>query len=210
VTGTPEQLAVTAAAYDAIAVRYAEFVRGELDGLPLDRAVLAAFAEHVRVSGGGLVADVGCGEGRIGAHLAGRRPVRARAGGPIRRGRPDVTRATRRGAVPPRSSADAGRRLRVNGEIPLNRELPHRPHVRNLPHKQCFPVAGRPGRATAAPVSRQRRAGRKGPAVRRAAAARRARAAWEAATSGRRRAPPRRTVAPPRPPASRAASRPAR
>jgi ubiquinone/menaquinone biosynthesis C-methylase UbiE len=71
VTGTPEQLAVTAAAYDAIAVRYAEFVRAELDGLPLDRAVLAAFAEHVRVSGGGLVADLGCGEGRIGAHLAG-------------------------------------------------------------------------------------------------------------------------------------------
>ena len=62
---------MTAAAYDAIAVRYAEFVRGELDGLPLDRAVLAAFAEHVRGSGGGLVADLGCGEGRIGAHLAG-------------------------------------------------------------------------------------------------------------------------------------------
>jgi SAM-dependent methyltransferase len=65
------RLAVTAAAYDAIAVRYAEFVRGELDALPLDRAVLAAFAEHVRTCGGGLVADLGCGEGRIGAHLAG-------------------------------------------------------------------------------------------------------------------------------------------
>ncbi len=70
-TGTPEQLAVTAAAYDAISVRYAEFVQGELDGLPLDRAVLGAFAEHVRMAGGGLVADLGCGEGRIGAHLAG-------------------------------------------------------------------------------------------------------------------------------------------
>ena len=70
-TEAPRSLAVTAAAYDAIAVRYAEFVRGELDDLPLDRAVLAAFAEHVRTSGGGLVADLGCGEGRIGAHLAG-------------------------------------------------------------------------------------------------------------------------------------------
>jgi ubiquinone/menaquinone biosynthesis C-methylase UbiE len=66
-----ERLAVTAAAYDAMAVRYAEFSRGELDALPLDRAVLAAFAEHVRTGGGDLVADLGCGEGRIGAHLAG-------------------------------------------------------------------------------------------------------------------------------------------
>ena len=65
-------LAVTAAAYDAIAARYAAFVQGELDALPLDRAVLAAFAEHVRTAGGGLVADLGCGEGRIGAHLAAR------------------------------------------------------------------------------------------------------------------------------------------
>jgi SAM-dependent methyltransferase len=68
---TPRSLAVTAAAYDAIALRYAEFSKRELDGLPLDRAVLAAFAEHVRTSGGGLVADLGCGEGRIGAHLVG-------------------------------------------------------------------------------------------------------------------------------------------
>jgi SAM-dependent methyltransferase len=71
VTGIPGRLAVTAAAYDAIAARYAEFVQRELDALPLDRAVLAAFAEHVRTSGGGLVADLGCGEGRIGDHLAG-------------------------------------------------------------------------------------------------------------------------------------------
>lgn len=69
--GTPGHLAVTAAAYDAIAARYAEFSQRELDGLPLDRAVLAAFAEYVRTAGGGLVADLGCGEGRIGAHLAG-------------------------------------------------------------------------------------------------------------------------------------------
>ena len=66
-----ERLAVTAAAYDAVSARYAEFVRGELDALPLDRAVLAAFAEHVLDDGGGLVADLGCGPGLIGAHLAG-------------------------------------------------------------------------------------------------------------------------------------------
>jgi ubiquinone/menaquinone biosynthesis C-methylase UbiE len=65
------RLAATAAAYDTVSARYAELVRGELDALPLDRAVLAAFAEQVRAGGGGLVADLGCGEGRIGAHLAG-------------------------------------------------------------------------------------------------------------------------------------------
>lgn len=69
--GLDERLAVTAAAYDAVSARYAEFVRDELDALPLDRAVLAAFAEHVRAAGAGPVADLGCGEGRIGAHLAG-------------------------------------------------------------------------------------------------------------------------------------------
>lgn len=56
------------AAYDAVAVRYADFVRGELDQLPLDRAVLAAFAEYVR-AGRGPVAELGCGPGRITAHL---------------------------------------------------------------------------------------------------------------------------------------------
>jgi 2-polyprenyl-3-methyl-5-hydroxy-6-metoxy-1,4-benzoquinol methylase len=71
VTGTPGHLAATAAAYDAVAARYAEFVQREVHELPLDRALLAAFAEHVQTAGGGLVADLGCGEGRIGAHLAG-------------------------------------------------------------------------------------------------------------------------------------------
>ncbi|HEY3878178.1 MAG TPA: class I SAM-dependent methyltransferase [Trebonia sp.] len=69
-TGLGERLAVTAAAYDAASARYAEFVKGELQELPLDRAVLAAFAEHVLAEGGGLVAEAGCGTGRIGAHLA--------------------------------------------------------------------------------------------------------------------------------------------
>jgi SAM-dependent methyltransferase len=71
VSAIDDRLAVTAAAYDAMSARYAEFVRGGLIEPPLDQALLAAFAEHVRTAGGGLVADVGCGQGRVGAHLAG-------------------------------------------------------------------------------------------------------------------------------------------
>lgn len=59
----------TADAYDAVAVRYAEFVRNELDALPLDRAVLAAFAELARTTDPGPVAELGCGPGRVTAHL---------------------------------------------------------------------------------------------------------------------------------------------
>ncbi|MEU9985173.1 class I SAM-dependent methyltransferase [Streptomyces sp. NPDC050856] len=62
-------LPATAEAYDAVAVRYAELVRGWLDGLPLDRAVLAAFAEAVRAGGAGPVAELGCGPGQVTAHL---------------------------------------------------------------------------------------------------------------------------------------------
>ncbi|WP_116051564.1 class I SAM-dependent DNA methyltransferase [Amycolatopsis palatopharyngis] len=62
-------LRTTAEAYDAVAGPYVEFVRDELDQLPLDRAVLAAFAEAVRASGGGPVAELGCGPGRVTAHL---------------------------------------------------------------------------------------------------------------------------------------------
>ncbi|MDT0547563.1 class I SAM-dependent methyltransferase [Streptomyces lonegramiae] len=52
-----------------MAVPYAEFVRNELDDLPLDRAVLAAFADSVRPDDAGLVAELGCGPGRVTAHL---------------------------------------------------------------------------------------------------------------------------------------------
>jgi hypothetical protein len=55
VTGTSPRLAATAEAYDAIVVRYADLVRGELDGLPLDRAVPAAFADSVLVDSVGLL-----------------------------------------------------------------------------------------------------------------------------------------------------------
>ncbi len=58
---------MTAAAYDAVAVQYAEFVREVWDDHPLERAVWTAFAESVR--GRGPVADLGCGPGHLTAHL---------------------------------------------------------------------------------------------------------------------------------------------
>jgi SAM-dependent methyltransferase len=68
VTRIPARLAATAQAYDAVAVRYADFVRAAPVS-PLERAVLAAFAECVRAAGGGLVADLGCGPGLMTARL---------------------------------------------------------------------------------------------------------------------------------------------
>ncbi|MGW2513516.1 class I SAM-dependent methyltransferase [Streptomyces scopuliridis] len=59
----------TADAYDAVAVLYAELFRDALDALPLDRAVLAAFADTVRAAGSGPVAELGCGPGSVTAHL---------------------------------------------------------------------------------------------------------------------------------------------
>ena len=43
----------------------------ELAAKPLDRAMLAGFAELVRAVGAGPVADIGCGTGRVTAHLTG-------------------------------------------------------------------------------------------------------------------------------------------
>ncbi|WP_030762128.1 class I SAM-dependent methyltransferase [Streptomyces sp. NRRL F-2664] len=61
------------ASYDAVAVASARQLGTELAGKPLDRAMLAAFAECVRGAegGGGAVADLGCGPGRVTAHLGG-------------------------------------------------------------------------------------------------------------------------------------------
>jgi ubiquinone/menaquinone biosynthesis C-methylase UbiE len=53
--------------YDAIAEDYDDRSRTE-PSAPVDRAVLAAFAELV--GAGGRVADLGCGPGRVTAHLA--------------------------------------------------------------------------------------------------------------------------------------------
>ncbi|NGN68158.1 class I SAM-dependent methyltransferase [Streptomyces sp. A7024] len=67
----PDFVSTTRASYDAIAGEYVDFARGELVAKPLERAALAAFADLVRAAGGGVVADVGCGTGRITEHLAG-------------------------------------------------------------------------------------------------------------------------------------------
>jgi SAM-dependent methyltransferase len=65
----PSYLRATRAAYDTVAVDYAERFSGELAAKPLDRALLAAFAELVHAAGAGPVADVGCGPGHVTAHL---------------------------------------------------------------------------------------------------------------------------------------------
>ena len=68
-TDTSSHLDATADAYGAVAVLYADLARNALDAFPMDRAVLAAFAEHVRGAGSGPVADLGCGPGQGTAHL---------------------------------------------------------------------------------------------------------------------------------------------
>lgn len=55
--------------YDADADAYAEVVTGLLDGNPALRAGLALFADSVADTGGGPVADVGCGPGYVTRHL---------------------------------------------------------------------------------------------------------------------------------------------
>ncbi|MEV6413751.1 methyltransferase domain-containing protein [Kribbella sp. NPDC051718] len=59
-------LAATRASYDAVAESYAEFIAGKLEGLPMMRAVLGAFAELVN----GPAAEIGCGPGNITSYLA--------------------------------------------------------------------------------------------------------------------------------------------
>jgi ubiquinone/menaquinone biosynthesis C-methylase UbiE len=66
---TEDWLADTRTSYDTVATSYADQVRDLLDRTPYERSALALFADQVRAAGGGPVADVGCGPGRITAHL---------------------------------------------------------------------------------------------------------------------------------------------
>lgn len=66
----PDLLAARTA-YDAVAARYADLFGGTLADRPVERGLLAAFAEHVRHAPAGPVADLGCGPGHIAAHLHG-------------------------------------------------------------------------------------------------------------------------------------------
>lgn len=66
-----DSLRGTRDAYDSVAEIYAEKFGDTLRDLPLERGLLAAFAELVRAAGGRPVADLGCGPGHITAHLHG-------------------------------------------------------------------------------------------------------------------------------------------
>ncbi|MBO1753823.1 class I SAM-dependent methyltransferase [Allobranchiibius sp. CTAmp26] len=54
------------ALYDTVATAYDEALANELDGKPLDRALLAGLVDS---TGGGPVADLGCGPGQVAAQL---------------------------------------------------------------------------------------------------------------------------------------------
>ncbi|MFJ6612791.1 class I SAM-dependent methyltransferase [Streptomyces sp. NPDC091289] len=67
---SPDFLNATRNSYDSMAPAYVDFARDELAAKPLERALLSTFAELAAAGGGGLpVADVGCGTGRVTAHL---------------------------------------------------------------------------------------------------------------------------------------------
>src|SRR6476646_6464521 len=62
-------LADTRTSYDTVAASYADQVRNLMAEAPYERAILGLFADLVHAAGGGPVADVGCGSGRVTAHL---------------------------------------------------------------------------------------------------------------------------------------------
>ena len=67
----PGWLEDTRTSYDTVAVSYADLLRDALANEPFQRGIFALFAELIRAEGNGPVADVGCGPGRITAHLRG-------------------------------------------------------------------------------------------------------------------------------------------
>ncbi|CAL9309105.1 class I SAM-dependent methyltransferase [Streptomyces olindensis] len=64
----PAHLAAVRESYDAVAVDYARRVKEPVELDPVSRAMLGAFADLVRSRG--PVADLGCGPGKVTAHLA--------------------------------------------------------------------------------------------------------------------------------------------
>ncbi|MDT7724108.1 MAG: hypothetical protein QOI21_684 [Actinomycetota bacterium] len=64
----PAHLATTRSSYDTVAHDYAERAKTLFAQDPLGRAMLAAFAD-LAGTGGGSVADLGCGPGHVTAHL---------------------------------------------------------------------------------------------------------------------------------------------
>jgi ubiquinone/menaquinone biosynthesis C-methylase UbiE len=66
----PAYLTAVRESYDTVAAAYAARVKTPAELDPLSRAMLAAFAELVQTPGRGPVADLGCGPGKVTAHLA--------------------------------------------------------------------------------------------------------------------------------------------
>ncbi|MFG2533597.1 methyltransferase domain-containing protein [Streptomyces sp. NPDC048516] len=66
---TDDWLIDTRTSYDTVAVGYADFVREAIARQQYVRAALTLFADSVRATGGGPVADIGCGPGHVTAHL---------------------------------------------------------------------------------------------------------------------------------------------
>jgi SAM-dependent methyltransferase len=65
----PAHLTATRATYDTVAVDYARLLPDLRAETVLDQAMLATFVELTKATGLGPVADLGCGTGRVAAHL---------------------------------------------------------------------------------------------------------------------------------------------
>lgn len=66
---TAADVRATRQAYDTVAEDYARLVPDMSLETPLDRAVVAAFAEMLAAHTGALVGEIGCGAGRVTKHL---------------------------------------------------------------------------------------------------------------------------------------------
>ncbi|WP_327695481.1 class I SAM-dependent methyltransferase [Streptomyces sp. NBC_00459] len=67
---SPSHLTAIRDSYDTVAADYVQLVKNPTELDPLSRAMLAAYAEAVQAAGLGPVADLGCGPGKVTAHLA--------------------------------------------------------------------------------------------------------------------------------------------